>query len=108
MTKLKFYGAAREVTGSMHMIEKDGYKLLIDCGMIQGKRKESFERNRNLPFAASDVNAMILTHAHIDHSGNIPTLIKNGFRGSVYSSYATKDLCRLMLPDSAYVQLKDL
>jgi metallo-beta-lactamase family protein len=108
LTKLKFYGAAREVTGSMHMIEKDGYKLLIDCGMIQGKRKESFERNRNLPFAASDVNAMILTHAHIDHSGNIPTLIKNGFRGSVYSSYATKDLCRLMLPDSAYVQLKDL
>jgi len=108
LTKIKFLGAAREVTGSMHMIEKDGYKLLIDCGMIQGKRKESFERNRNLPFTAYDVNAMILTHAHIDHSGNIPTLIKQGFKGSIYSSYATKDLCRLMLPDSAYVQIKDL
>ncbi|MCE5301256.1 MAG: MBL fold metallo-hydrolase [Spirochaetia bacterium] len=108
MTKIKFIGAAREVTGSMHLIEKDGFKLLIDCGMIQGKRKESFERNRNFQFAPYDINAMILTHAHIDHSGNIPTLINQGFKGNVYTSYATRDLCRLMLPDSAYVQLKDL
>ena len=108
MTKLTFFGAAREVTGSMHVLEKDGYKVLIDCGMIQGKRKESYERNRNIAFPASDIKAMILTHAHIDHSGNIPTLINQGFKGNVYCSHATRDLCELMLPDSAYVQQKDL
>ena len=108
MIKIQFFGAAREVTGSMHVLEKDGYRLLVDCGMIQGKRKESYDRNRNIAFPAYDINAMILTHAHIDHSGNIPTLIKQGFKGNVYCSHATRDLCELMLPDSAYVQLKDL
>lgn len=108
MVKIKFCGAARQVTGSMHLIEKNGFKLLLDCGMQQGKRKESFERNRNFPFNPSDINFIILSHAHIDHSGNIPTIIAQGYRGHVFSTYATKDLCELMLPDSAYVQLKDL
>ncbi len=108
MVKIKFYGAARQVTGSMHLIEKDGFKLLLDCGMQQGKRKESFERNRNFPFSPSEINSIILSHAHIDHSGNIPTIIVQGYKGSVFCTHATKDLCDLMLPDSAYVQLKDL
>ncbi|MBN2754023.1 MAG: MBL fold metallo-hydrolase [Candidatus Goldbacteria bacterium] len=108
MLKLKFSGAAREVTGSFHIIEKDGKNFAIDCGMIQGKRKESYERNRQFPLPPSDVQAMILTHAHIDHSGNIPTFTSQGFKGDIYSTYATKDLCSIMLPDSAFVQLKDL
>ncbi len=108
MVKIKFYGAAKQVTGSMHLIEKEGFKLLLDCGMQQGKRKESFERNRNFPFAPSEINALILSHAHIDHSGNIPTIIAQGYKGPVFCTHATKDLCDLMLPDSAYVQLKDL
>jgi metallo-beta-lactamase family protein len=92
----------------MHVLEKDGFRLLIDCGMIQGKRKESFERNRTFPLNPAEINAVALTHAHIDHSGNIPTLTSQGYKGPIYSSYATRDLCELMLPDSAYVQLKDL
>lgn len=108
MVKIKFFGAARQVTGSMHLIEKNGFKLLLDCGMQQGKRKESFERNRNFPFNVLDINSIILSHAHIDHSGNIPTIVAQGYKGPVFSTYATKDLCELMLPDSAYVQLKDL
>jgi metallo-beta-lactamase family protein len=108
LVKLKFYGAARQVTGSMHMVVKDNFNLLLECGMQQGKRKESFETNRNFLFNPSDVNALILTHAHIDHCGNIPTLMNKGYRGDVFCTYATKDLCELMLPDSAYVQFKDL
>lgn len=108
MTKITFLGAAREVTGSMHLLEKDGFKLLVDCGMIQGKRKETFERNRHFLIDPHEINAVALTHAHIDHSGNIPTLTSQGYKGSIYSSYATRDLCELMLPDSAYVQMKDL
>jgi metallo-beta-lactamase family protein len=108
LVKIKFFGAARQVTGSMHLIEKNGFKLLLDCGMQQGKRKESFERNRNFPFNVLDINSIILSHAHIDHSGNIPTIVAQGYKGPVFSTYATKDLCELMLPDSAYVQLKDL
>jgi metallo-beta-lactamase family protein len=108
LVKLKFYGAARQVTGSMHMVVKDGFNLLLECGMQQGKRKESFERNRTFPFPPGDVNSLILTHAHIDHSGNIPTLMNQGYGGNVFCTHATKDLCDLMLPDSAYVQLKDL
>ena len=108
MTKIRFYGAARQVTGSMHVVESNGYRVMLDCGMQQGKRKESFERNRNFPFNLTDINSMVLTHAHIDHSGNIPTAINQGFKGDVYTTYATKDLCELMLPDSAYVQQKDL
>lgn len=108
MVKLKFYGAARQVTGSMHMVTKDNFNLLLECGMQQGKRKESFEKNRNFGFNPADVHSMIVTHAHIDHSGNIPTLMNQGYKGDVFCTYATKDLLELMLPDSAYVQMKDL
>ncbi|HDQ25404.1 MAG TPA: MBL fold metallo-hydrolase [bacterium] len=108
MIKLKFFGAAREVTGSMHLIEHDDYRLLLDCGMYQGKRKETFEKNRCFPFDPSEVKSIVLSHAHIDHCGNIPTIMNMGYEGPVYSTYATKDLCELMLPDSAYVQQKDL
>ena len=108
MVKITFYGAAREVTGSMHLVEKDGFKMLLDCGMRQGKRKESFEKNRNFMFNPAEINSVLLTHAHIDHSGNVPGLVKKGYDGPVYATYATRDLCGFMLPDSAYVQKKDL
>jgi len=106
--KLKFLGAARTVTGSMHLLSVNGAQLLLDCGLYQGKRQESFERNRNLPFDATAVDSMILSHAHIDHSGNIPSLIKNGFKGNIYSTPATRDLCSAMLRDSGHIQESDV
>jgi metallo-beta-lactamase family protein len=108
LTKIKFCGAAREVTGSMHLVQKDNFNVLLDCGMEEGKRKESFERNSHFPFDPASINTLILSHAHIDHSGNIPTLIKQGFNGLIHATGATKGLCDLMLPDSAHVQLRDL
>lgn len=105
--KLTFWGAAREVTGSMHQLTvgKDCY--LLDCGEYQGHRKEAAERNKHFPFPCADVSAVMLSHAHIDHSGNLPLLVKNGFRGPIYSSPATADLCRPMLEDSASLQEHD-
>ena len=105
--KIKFLGAAQTVTGSMHYLQVNGSTILLDCGLYQGRRKESFERNRNLPFDASQVDAMILSHAHIDHSGNIPSLVRSGFRGNIYSTFATRDLCSAMLRDAAYIQESD-
>jgi metallo-beta-lactamase family protein len=105
--KLTFHGAARTVTGSQHLIEVNGQRLLLDCGLYQGSRKQAFERNRNLPFNAEDVDAMILSHAHIDHSGNIPNLVKSGFKGDIVCTFATRDLCSTMLLDSAHIQEKD-
>lgn len=105
--KLTSYGAALEVTGSQHLLEVNGKKILLDCGLFQGRRKESFEKNLNFKFDPKEVDAMILSHAHIDHSGNIPHLIKEGFQGVVYCTEATKDLCSIMLMDSAYIQESD-
>lgn len=105
--KIKFLGAAQTVTGSMHYLQVNGSDILLDCGLFQGRRKESFERNRSLPFDASQVDAMILSHAHIDHSGNIPSLVRSGFRGNIYATFATRDLCSAMLRDSAYIQESD-
>ncbi|RLC61949.1 MAG: MBL fold metallo-hydrolase, partial [Chloroflexota bacterium] len=82
--KIQFLGAAQTVTGSQHLITANGSHVLLECGLFQGKRRESFERNRNLPFDGASVDALILSHAHIDHSGNIPNLVRNGFRGSIY------------------------
>ncbi len=99
--KLTFWGAAQVVTGSMHHLEVSGKNYLLDCGEYQGRRKEAAERNRNFPVPLRDISAVLLSHAHIDHSGNLPLLVKNGFRGPIYTSAATADLCRPMLEDSA-------
>ncbi len=105
--KITFWGAARTVTGSQHLIEVNGHRLLLDCGLYQGRRRTSYERNRNLPFDCEAVDAMILSHAHIDHSGNIPNLVKSGFRGDIICTFATRDLCSTMLLDSAHIQERD-
>ncbi|MDR3669131.1 MAG: MBL fold metallo-hydrolase, partial [Ignavibacteriaceae bacterium] len=106
--KIKFCGADQSVTGSQHLISVNGKKILLDCGLMQGKRKEAFEINRNLPFDPSTVDAMLLSHAHLDHSGNIPHLVKSGFKGHIYTTSATLALCQLMLRDSAFLQEKDV
>jgi metallo-beta-lactamase family protein len=102
-----FHGAAQTVTGSQHMVRVQGRDYLLDCGQYQGRRKEAEARNRNLPFRASSVEAVMLSHAHIDHSGNLPMLVKSGFRGPIYASPATADLCVPMLTDSAGIQERD-
>jgi metallo-beta-lactamase family protein len=102
--KLTFWGAAQVVTGSMHQLVVGDQCYLLDCGEYQGHRKEAEERNRNFPFPCKDVAAVMLSHAHIDHSGNLPLLVKNGFHGPIYSSAATADLCRPMLEDAASLQ----
>jgi metallo-beta-lactamase family protein len=105
--KLTFWGAARTVTGSMHHVEAAGKRFLLDCGMYQGRRQEAFERNSHFPFPAASIDAVILSHAHIDHSGNLPTFVKNGYAGPIYTTPATIDLCLAMLADSAFLQQKD-
>jgi metallo-beta-lactamase family protein len=106
--KIKFLGAAREVTGSKHLIvTKQGKKLLLDCGMYQGKGLETDALNRTLGFNPREIDHIILTHAHIDHSGLIPYVFKLGFRGSVICTNATRDLCSIMLADSGYIQEHD-
>lgn len=105
--KIQFWGAARTVTGSMHLLEINGTRVLLECGLYQGKRQESYERNRQLPFDPQGVDLMILSHAHIDHSGNIPSLVKNGYDGPIFCTFATRDLCSTMLRDSGHIQEKD-
>lgn len=105
--RITFHGAARTVTGSQHLIEVNGKQILLDCGLYQGKRDEARERNRHLPFEPGKVDVMVLSHAHIDHSGNIPNLVKAGFRGDIVCTFATRDLCSTMLMDSGYIQEKD-
>ncbi len=106
--KITFMGAARNTTGSMHLLEANGYRILLECGLFQGHRQESFERNRNLPFDAKTIDCCVLSHAHIDHSGNIPNLVRAGFQGNIYTTHATRDLCAAMLRDSGYIQEKDV
>ena len=106
--KLTFWGAARTVTGSKHLLElADGTRLLLDCGLFQGRREESNKRNRDFGFDAASIDAVLLSHAHIDHAGLLPKLWKEGFRGLVYATHATYDLSSLLLRDSAYIQEKD-
>src|SRR5579862_5740739 len=105
--KLTFWGAAKTVTGSTHHVETGGKRYLLDCGLYQGRRQEAFERNSQFPFAPSGIAAVILSHAHIDHSGNLPNLVRNGFSGRIYSTQATIDLCVPMLADSAHLQEMD-
>lgn len=106
--KITFHGAARTVTGSQHLLEIDGKIIMLDCGLFQGKRKEAFERNRSEFCQGKDVDCLVLSHAHIDHSGRIPCLVKNGFAGDIFCTSATRDLCAVMLMDSAYIQEKDV
>lgn len=107
--KIKFIGAAREVTGSKHLITTNsGKKILLDCGMFQGKGLETDSMNRNLMFDPATIDHVILTHAHIDHSGLIPYIYKLGFRGSVICTSATRDLCAIMLADSGHIQELDV
>jgi len=105
--RLTFLGAARTVTGSMHLLEANGARLL-DCGLFQGRRKESYERNRTFPFDPASIDAVILSHAHIDHSGNIPNLVKQGFRGPIWCTPASRDLCAAMLRDSGHIHEQDV
>jgi metallo-beta-lactamase family protein len=105
--KITFWGAVGTVTGSMHELRVNGTNFILDCGMFQGRRKEAFERNKNFPLRAAGLDAVVLSHAHIDHSGNLPTLAKNGFSGPIYATPGTADLCAPMLRDSAHIQEKD-
>jgi len=105
--RLTFWGAAGTVTGSMHLLESGGKRYLLDCGLYQGRRKDADLKNRNLPFAGDSIDAVVLSHAHIDHSGNLPTLVKHGFAGPIYSTPASVDLCNWMLRDTAHIHEKD-
>lgn len=105
--KISFHGAAQTVTGSQHLLEVNGYSVLLDCGLYQGKRAESFARNRNFQFDPRKLDAVILSHAHIDHSGNLPNLLKNGFSGPIFTTPATAHLANIMLLDSAHIQEVD-
>jgi metallo-beta-lactamase family protein len=102
-----FYGAVREVTGSMHLLSAGGDRILLDCGMFQGRRREADRKNRMFPFDPRIVTNMVLSHAHIDHSGRIPLLTRSGFGGRIYCSRATADACGYLLPDSAHIQESD-
>ena len=105
--KVHFLGAAKTVTGSMHLLEINQHRLLLECGLYQGRRKESFQRNRNFPFSPQKIDAVILSHAHIDHSGNLPNLVKQGYQGPIYTTHATAHLDNIMLMDSGYIHEKD-
>ena len=107
MMNIQFHGAIRETTGSMHIIEVDGRRVLLECGLFQGRRKEAEHRNRHIPFDPDSVDAMVLSHAHIDHSGNLPTLVSHGHPGNIFATPATRDLCSIMLRDSAHIHEKD-
>ena len=106
--RITFLGAAREVTGSMHLIEVNDRRVLLECGLFQGRRAETYERNLNFPFDPASIDAVVLSHAHIDHSGNIPNLAKDGFRGNIWCTLATRNLCTFMLMDSGHIQEQDV
>jgi len=106
--KITFNGAVHTVTGSQHLIEVNGKTIMLDCGLFQGKRKESFEKNRSGFCRGESIDCLILSHAHIDHSGRIPCLVRNGFNGDIFCTSATRDLSAVMLMDSAFIQEKDV
>src|SRR5688500_14666477 len=105
--RIQFLGATRTTTGSMYLLEINGQKILMECGLFQGKRDESVERNRHFSFDPKQIDAVILSHAHIDHAGNLPNLCRQGFTGNIYCTFATRDLASIMLEDSAVVQRAD-
>lgn len=105
--RINFHGAAHTVTGSQHLLEINGAKLLLDCGLFQGRRADTYERNLNFKYKPREVDAVILSHAHIDHAGNLPNLAKQGFEGPIYATRATADLASLMIRDSGHIQESD-
>ncbi len=107
MIELEFIGAARTVTGSKHLLRTPRANILLDCGLFQGHRREAMELNRTLPIDVASVDAVVLSHAHIDHSGALPVLCKRGYRGPIYATPATRDLCVPMLADAASIQASD-
>jgi metallo-beta-lactamase family protein len=106
--RINFYGATQTVTGSQHLLNINGNNLLLECGFYQGKRQESYDRNCHFPFQPDKVDAIILSHAHIDHSGNLPNLVKQGYRGPIYTTPATAHLANIMLIDSGHIQEADV
>ena len=105
--RITFDGAAQTVTGSQYLLNINGHSLLLECGFFQGRRQESYARNMNFPFEPGSVDAVILSHAHIDHSGNLPNLIKQGYSGPIYATSATTHLANIMLMDSGHIQEED-
>lgn len=105
--KITFLGATGTVTGSKYLVEYQGAKILIDCGLFQGHKELRLRNWEKLPINPADIDAVVLTHAHLDHSGYIPLFVRNGFKGKIYSTEATRDLCKILLPDSAYIQEAD-
>src|SRR4030042_1633179 len=105
--RITFDGAAQTVTGSQYLLNINGRSLLLECGFFQGRRHESYERNNSFPFEPGSVDAVILSHAHIDHSGNLPNLIKQGYHGPIYTTHATAHLAIIMLMDSGHIQEED-
>ena len=106
--RITFWGAAQEVTGSMHLIEVNGQRILLDCGLYQGRRADAYDRNLRFPFDPRTITTVVLSHAHIDHSGNLPNLIKQGFQGHIWCTAATRNLCTYMLLDSGHIQESDV
>jgi len=104
---ITFYGAVREVTGSMHLLTCNNDRILLDCGLFQGRRKEAAEKNKVMPIDPTLLTNMVLSHAHIDHSGRVPMLVKKDFNGRIFSTRASKDACKYLLPDSAKIQESD-
>jgi len=104
---IEFYGATSGVTGSCHILRANGETILLDCGMIQGRREEMEKNRKPFPFSPDEISAVVLSHGHIDHSGRIPLLVKQGYRGPIYTQNATGDLCDILLQDSAFLQEKD-
>src|SRR5512139_2648501 len=103
MIKISFEGAARDVTGSRHLLQINDHRILMDCGLYQGRRKDTYDRNWNFPFDPAAVEAVLVSHAHIDHIGNIPNLVKKGFKGDIHCTIATADLIHVMLMDAAHI-----
>lgn len=107
MATLTFHGAISGVTGSLYLLETSGMKILLECGLIQGGYEEEQENEKPFPFDPKTIDAVILSHAHLDHSGRLPKLVNDGFRGPIYMTYPTYDLLEIMLKDAAFLGMRD-
>ena len=107
MTDILFHGAAREVTGSCHILHVNGSTVLLDCGLFQGRRADVQKKNHQLPAKIEKIDAIVLSHAHMDHAGRLPFLAREGYGKRIFATGATLDLCEVMLADSAHIQESD-